>query len=479
MNRKLLLAAWIMMAPLLLVTEVVGQASRNPRNNPERTRYVVIPINGMLGGSTVAAGVERAIDQALSRPDHNCFIFTFDTTGGDADEALRITQIINRKTAGADVIGIVKQCLGPGLAILLSCDQIYIEEPLPRGIVIEFQDSWLADSGSDQHNLRRQQALYRQLVQDKPAWIPIINALTDPDTTLYAWDTGSGQIMTSNSKPAANVPDWVEIDLTQRLGMTAEEAISAGLANPAVGGIPAIGASLGYSLFQESSVRGANLMEQASSESQKQELSIDRQITETFEMLANAQSLSGELSRMRYRAINNGNEEGSNSRRYSEGRWNFSNNSGATRQNRSEQSRDRWGQVINALDQIQELERNARKSIGELEKVALDWPSDDPRHQAIGLLNEELSELREDSYKLGNMRDEASFEFEIQDERANPRYVDNSSYRRIIINNRSNGGWGRGWGWGGGLNWGITGSSNSTPQGFTPYQGGGGISTTR
>ena len=58
MNRKLLLAAWIMMAPLLLVTEVVGQASRNPRNNPERTRYVVIPINGMLGGSTVAAGVE-------------------------------------------------------------------------------------------------------------------------------------------------------------------------------------------------------------------------------------------------------------------------------------------------------------------------------------------------------------------------------------------------------------------------------------
>ena len=477
MKLKLALMVTLSIIPFLALDQVIAQQDSTSRNTPGRTRYVVIPIEGMIGGSVTASGVEEIISQTVARADHNCIIFTFDTAGGDPDEAFKISQIINRRTDGMDVVGILKKCIGPGLAILLSCDEIYLEEPLPQGIVIEFQDSWLANSSSDQHNLRRQQVLYGQLVSDKPAWKPIINALTNPDTSLYAWRDGDGLVMTSNTKPGSEVTDAVEIDLTTRLGLTAEEAIEAGLANPAIGGIEAIGASLGYQLFQKSSLRGDVVMKKAASSALEAERAVDQKITEAFEMLANAQSISGDLSRLRYRAGNNGREDdGANSRRYANGRWDYANGRRPSQVQKSAESRDRWDQVISSLDQIQTLERNARISINQLEEMAIDWPADDPRIEAIGLLNEELSELRADSYKLGNMRDEAVNEYELMDDRANPRHIDNSQYRRLIINNR---GWGHGWGWGNGfyrIN--TVGQTSPTP-GFTPYRGGGGISTTR
>ena len=473
----LVLTAIILSVPLLVMEQVVAQQNANTRNTPGRTRYVVVPIEGMIGGSVTASGVEEVISRTRARADHNCIILTFNTLGGDPDEAFRISQVLNRQTNGMDVVAVLEKCIGPGLAILLSCDQIYIEEPLPPGIVIEFQDSWLANSSSVQHNLRRQQVLYGQLVADKPAWKPIINALTNPDVNLYAWTGSDGQVMTSNTRPESGAQDVIEIDLTQRLGMTAEEAIEAGLVNPAIGGIEAIGASLGYQLFQESSLRGSRVMEQAAAEVRQTAQAADQKIDETFEMLANAQSLSGDLSRLRYRA-NNGGREGdeANRRRYAEGRWDYPYGRRPNQVERSAQARERWDLVINALDQIQSLERSARTSINELEEMAMDWPMDDPRIEALGLLNEELSELRGESYKLGNMRDEAVREYQLMDEMANPRVIDNSQYRRFFFNR----GWGNGWGWGWGNGFhGVVNAGPSMAPGFTPFRGGGGISTTR
>ena len=476
-NIHVVLLAIMMILPLAMAHEASSQ--QEPRNTPGRTRYVVVPIEGVIGTDVTAKGVEEVIRQTAGRADHNCLIFTFDTIRGDIDEAFQISQIINRNTQGMDVVGVLKKCIGPGLAILLACDQIYIEEPLPQGIVIEFQDSFLANSSSEQHNLRRQQVLYGNLVENKPQWQPIIAALTNPETSLYAWTGDDGMVVTSNEKPVDAASDVTEIDLTKRLGMTADEAIEAGLAYPATGGINAIGESLGYSLFQASSLRGDQIIKRTAETALESERAIDDQISEAFEMLANAQSLSGDLSRLRYRASNNDNEEseeGADSRTYLNGRWQQTNHQRGTRQaERSAQARDRWGLVIESLDRIQTLERNARKSINELEEAAREWAADDPRIQALGLLNEELSELRGDSYKLGSMRDEAVREYDLMDEQANPMHIDNSSYRRFIrINQNCGNSWG--WGYGG---WGHLSASQEGTAGFTPFSGGGGISTTR
>ena len=414
--RRAVLAVLILAASTLITAPSLAQETR--------ARYLTIPVEGQIGVDTVPAGFTDAFDRARRDTFTTVLILTFDSEGGSAVDAEAIIKVIQESGDRFKKVGIVKKCIGASLGILLTCDEIYIAEPQPTGTVLEFQAAWAGDSGNVNEELRRQQALYRKLVANKPKWQPVIEAMIDPNKTLYAWQSGPKEISTSNKNPDVK-EEVIHIDLSNSLGVSAKEAIAAGLAKQLKGGMAEIGSSLGFERFEPSATKGALVMANSAKERTRAAKEINATIERAFQALSTAQDLVHDLPRQEYFAQQadprSMEYRSSYVRSWRGNSWRYTNPSLSAWRRNTDNAIKQWQVVVSSLDRIARLGNEARSDVGKLEKHSEKWPADAPQHDGLKLLHKELDRLISQDASLGVMRDQALSEISfLQKNRNNP-----------------------------------------------------------
>lgn len=375
-----------------------------------RARYVTIPINGELGVDTVPDGITRVLDLAKRDQFAKVIVLSFDSDGGSQLEAERIVDILQATGDRYERIGIVKRCIGPSLAILLTCDRIYIPDPNQEGVLIEFQAAWSENSDANNDQLAEQQQFYRRLVDNKPKWKPIIEALINPDVDLYAWETGPDQYATSNTPPA-DKEQILHIELTGTLGLNAQQAIAAGLAEPLPGGMDELGRKLGFEVFKPAVANASVLMKSAAKEYVSADASIDATIDRVFKQISMAEDLINDLPRQQYFAEQadprSQKYRSSYNRSWQRDRWVHTGPSMRSWRKNTDNAIQQWNVLINTLDQIGALGREARAEFTRLQQDSTNWRPESERHEALEVLQEKLDQLLSQGQSLEILREQA------------------------------------------------------------------------
>lgn len=418
----------IVLLTLCLVTwnGVAFGESAPQDDKPNRARYLTMPVNGFIGVDTVAGGFESAFKRVSGDSSNRCVVMTFDSTGGSSTETDRIIEVIRGTGDRFEKIGVVTRCMGPALGILLTCDRIFIADPRPSGDILEFHRSFPANSAQQEQHLKQEQAMFRELVKDKPEWKPVIEAMINPGTPLYTWQVAPGQIQTSNTAPASSVQSQ-PIDMTENLAITAEQAIAAGLAKQLVGGMEGLGKTLGYTTFQPTLTSGATMMSEAVTTELKARGEIENSIERTFDLLSRAEDLVQDLPRQQNFAerADPRNMEYRNSyvRSWNGRRWMYTNSSMSAWKRNTDNAIKQWQILVETLDQIGRIGNETRDQVMKLQRESTKWDTDDSRYGSLAILESELEELMSKDASLGIMRRQALSQIEfLRKNRNNPVY---------------------------------------------------------
>jgi len=208
--------------------------------------YLEIPIVGNIGEEILADAIGLSLRYA-KRHSIQHVVFLIDSTGGSVDEALHIYDKMKASKGKVKLHALVKNSVGPAMAITAWCDTIHVQE-----------GSEMGGRGGTPEKLpkkfaKEDIAVVRAQLADKvaretgrsPQGAAVLRAMIDPEETLYAWKAVK-KMTFARRKPA----DVADDDLILAVGegevlrLSYEQCVALGV--PALeGGSKALGDAFG------------------------------------------------------------------------------------------------------------------------------------------------------------------------------------------------------------------------------------------
>jgi hypothetical protein len=244
--------------------------------------YLVVPIQGELGTDVVAGGITRAIAYA-KRYRIPRLVFVVDSPGGNLDEVLMISRVMQRDHRPLSFHAVIRRCQGAALAIPLMCETLHVEP----GAVIGDTEQALG-AGSQQFGDEDEQVLRTELArrayeyavsQGSPG--VIVRAMLDPLEELSVWTQPDGESGMARSLPE-DVPAENVIFTTkagEMLVLDYDQIVALGIPS-LTDGIGNMGYALDIQNWQAESSYGEDTMAQLADLRRKQQASEDAQFKE-------------------------------------------------------------------------------------------------------------------------------------------------------------------------------------------------------
>jgi hypothetical protein len=283
----------------------LGQAPPPPPPPPV-VHYLEIPIEGAVGfpgGDVTALGLRDALRWARGREWITHIVFTIDSTGGDTAEAARMGAVLDAFDDRFLYMAVVRRSIGPSLAVLLHCEQVFVCEPDDPRVAL----SAVSERGEEPGGRRRRRDLEHDWVVElrrrghRGGHDPlVVEALVQHDRALFASVGAEGEPLVAAARPTGKGSRrWRQVDGKKTvLALTARDAIDVGLARPLPAGVDGVGPALGVpGLWTSAGRYGAARMQRAAERLRRAEAKRVRTLTRAHTHLDRIVALVEEVER--------------------------------------------------------------------------------------------------------------------------------------------------------------------------------------
>ncbi len=225
---------------------------------PGQVPYLEVPIEGRFGTDVFVESVERALGYA-KRHRIRHIVFSIDNvvqirngkSDGDVDTALELYKLLKRHKESMVFHGVVRNCLGDGMAVALWCDTLrFLPGSRIGGVLRDLNDQspQSARYQAEESQIIREQMVAEILFDTRRSGnsAMIVRAMLDPTYTLALWKDENGQVVGGQEAPRAVPKNRVILSVPEGelLNLAYEKAIALGA--PAFGGdLEKLGADLG------------------------------------------------------------------------------------------------------------------------------------------------------------------------------------------------------------------------------------------
>jgi hypothetical protein len=230
--------------------EEAGEAPGAPFR-ADQAAYLEVPIIGAFGKEVFVEAVARALAYAKRRAvKHVVFVIdnVVEEGGGDVDHAMEVYNVLKRYADSLHYHGLVRNCLGDGLAAALWCDTVRLLPGSRIGGVLRKEDVTASEEEAAQREIVRSQLVAQVIEETRMNEIRtrLVRAMVIPSETLAFWRDEKGQVQ-AGPRPPEGLPAGrllLEVKRGELLQLAYEQAVTLGM--PAyTGGARELGEHLG------------------------------------------------------------------------------------------------------------------------------------------------------------------------------------------------------------------------------------------
>lgn len=248
------------------------------------TRYLVVPVHGVIGEDVLAPAVKDTIDHANRRGIKH-IVFDINTPGGLVGEARGISNIINGSPDQVQTHAFVRRSLSAGIWVAFSCDNIYMAPSSSIGAAVAYNQN--NTTGAIEVDKKMNSLLAGHVASIAEArGIPsiITRAMVMPSVEVYAVFDESGDVRILDKKPTEDVRYSIIDTEDTVLTLTANEMERLLLAH-IVQDIGRIGDVIGADKWEKHSRYGEAAVRKAAEERRRRLARIEELRTETPSLL--------------------------------------------------------------------------------------------------------------------------------------------------------------------------------------------------
>jgi hypothetical protein len=225
----------------------IAYGGEAPAAGAAKTPYLEIPVIGRIGAQVRPEEIEKALAYAEGHAVQHV-VFYVDSQGGDALAARSIHLILEKHDKTLTYTAMVRDAVGVAMVIPVWCRSIFVLPGASMGGVHLNLDPARFGPGMTAGIILANVALNAGVVAERHGHPPeLIRAMVDPAETVAVWRDESGTWQYAQSLPPEVAKPDVALEDGPRstLTLSAEQAVSLGLARPFDGPVDRLGRELG------------------------------------------------------------------------------------------------------------------------------------------------------------------------------------------------------------------------------------------
>lgn len=347
--------------------EVVPPTSKCSRDRrlPGNIKYAVLPVDGVIGDSTVTDAIEGLLKGTPASRGVNALVLQFNTTGGSHADVTALAAEIIKVRKKMPVIGLFGSSSGPGAILPVICDYLVVLNPTAGNSVIEWTPGHDLSGGDIVATIKENMGSLVASASDRPLLKSILQGLTDPTVDLFVWRGVDGCPEAGNSAPAGSDAVQLSSGKDSVTGMTGEQLVRSGIAIGVQGSIEQVGTALGVKAWSQQVGVGEAILREVKEARQKEEAKAHGNLREGFAAIKAARNLVGALIEQESIARESDPRRRSNlasySRSWTSGGWTYSSGGTYAWRKNCDAAIDAWGMVLNFYQQADAATRRAKE----------------------------------------------------------------------------------------------------------------------
>ncbi len=259
-------------------TAASGDRDRDERAT-ERTRYVLVPLEGTFGEEIQPEGVAEALANAKrARVEH--IVFQMKSGGGYVWAASEIAELLAEHDDEFTYIALIDEAISATIWVALSCDHIVMRPGSTIGGAVVFTQN--VDTGAAEVDAKMISITSAQLAalgEKKGHPGAVTRAMVDQDAELHVWHDAAGERRIADKAPSGVRVETID-DAQSVLTLTQQSAVQLGFAKPFEGEASELGALFGHEGWHERGRIGEAAMLRARKVFERERVEVDELVRE-------------------------------------------------------------------------------------------------------------------------------------------------------------------------------------------------------
>lgn len=388
------------------------RSTEEDRDAPAQTRYLIIPIEGVIGIESIdappetvtAEGVAQALAYAKRRRVEH-IVFTLDTQGGYINEAERIADTINEHSEDFTFHALVRRSISAGMNITYACDRIWLEPDATSGAALSYSTDSTGSAQVDAKMNSIWAAEPASTAKGRGHNPSIARAMVVPEAELYVWEDENGTAVAGEAAPPGVEAEHLD-GASTILTLTREQAVRLGVGEPIEGGAASIGEAMEINGWREFGGRyGRNALARASEKIINAERDRREALEEALEIVQNATSAIATVENTIISAKNN--DPSRFSYTYYESNGAFTNESKRKWMQKTDAAIAIWRRALAQIASIVEARNKADRAMERHAVATPHWSFEGAHEPMCGQLNDSIRTLEQYGTQLNAWKDEA------------------------------------------------------------------------